>query len=135
MRPYRLGCVLPYLHVVRTWWCLEGPCNQQVAELMGFAWSIRLAVRLGWRSVTIFADSLVGISQTVRLRAAFYVKTQLRVLRALKWVLHNSGPIAKLIWVPSILHPADPRSRVDAEFEGSVFRAEEVAWNRWYVVQ
>ena len=135
VRPYRVGGVLPVLHAVRTWLCPEGPCNQQVAELMGIAWAIRLAVRLGWKTVTSFADSLVGISQTVRLRAASYLKTQLRVLRALTWVLHISGLIAKLIWVPSILHPADPMSRVDADFEGSLFRAEEDAWNRWYVIQ
>ena len=135
VRRYRVGGVLPFLHAVRTWLCPEGPCNQQVAELMGIAWAIRLAVHLGWKTVTIFANSLVGISQTVRLRAASYLKTQLRVLRALTWVLHNSGLIAKLIWVPSILHPADPMSRVDADFEGSLFRAEEDAWNRWYVIQ
>ena len=135
VRRYRVGGVLPFLHAVRTWLCPEGPCNQQVAELMGIAWAIRLAVRLGWKTVRIFADSLVGISQTVRLRAASYLKTQLRVLRALTWVLHNSGLIAKLIWVPSILHPADPMSRVDADFEGSLLRAEEDAWNSWYVIQ
>ena len=27
------------------------------------------------------------------------------------------------------------RSYIDADFEGSLFRAEEDAWNRWYVIQ
>ena len=41
VRRYRVGGVLPYLYTVRTWLCPEGPCNQQVAELMGIAGSIR----------------------------------------------------------------------------------------------
>ena len=135
VRRYGVGGVLPFMHAVRTWLCPEGPCDQQVAKLMGIAWAIRLAVRLGWKTVTIFADSFVSISRTVRLRAASYLKTQLRLLRALTWVLHNSGLIAKLIWALWTLPPADPMSRVDADFQGSLFRAEEDAWNRWYVIQ
>ena len=135
LRRYRVGGVLPSMHAVRTWLCPEGPCDQQVAELMGIAWSVRLAVRMGWKSVTIFADSMVGISQTLGLRAASYLCTQLRVLCALTWVLHNSGLVAKLIWGPSTLNPADPLSRVDSDFAGSVFRAEVDAWNRWNVLR
>ena len=59
---YRVGGVLPAKQSVRTWVCPDGPCNQQVAELMGIAWAVRLAVRLGWKVFTVFADSMVGIA-------------------------------------------------------------------------
>ena len=117
---YRVGGVLPSVPAVRTWVCPDGPCNQQVAELMGVAWAVRLAVRLGWRLVTVFADSLVGIAQVRGLRASSGLRTQLRVLRALTWVLHNTGILVKLVWVPSVLHPADPMSRITVDFGGEV---------------
>ena len=132
---YRVGGVLPTVPAVRTWVCPDGPCNQQVAELMGVAWAVRLAVRLGWRLVTVFADSLVGIAQVRGLRASSGLRTQLRVLRALTWVLHNTGILVKLVWVPSVLHPADPMSRITVDFGGEVHQAEMAAWRRWDVLQ
>ena len=97
---------------------------------MGIAWAVRLAVRLGWRVFTVFADSMVGIAQVRGLKAASHLRTQLRVLRALTWVLYNTGVIVRLIWVPSELHPADPMSRVDMDFGGRVHQAELEAWPR-----
>ena len=76
---YRVGGMLPTMPAVHTCVCPEGPCNQQVAELMGVTWAIQLAVSLGWRMVTVFADSLVGIAQVRGLRASCGLRTQLRV--------------------------------------------------------
>ena len=132
---YRVGGVLPANQSVRTWVCPDGPCNQQVAELMGIAWAVRLAVRLGWKVFTVIADSMVGIAQVRGLKAASHLRTQLRVLRALTWVLYNTGVIVRLIWVPLELHPADPMSRVDMYFGGRVHQAELEAWERWRVLQ
>ena len=132
---YRVGGVLPSIPSVRTWVCPPGPCNQQVAELMGIAWAVRLAVRLGWKVLTAFADTMVGIAQVRGSRAASYLRTQLRVLRALTWVLYNTGVIVQLVWVPLELHPADPMSRVTADFQGSVHHAEMEAWEGWRVLQ
>ena len=105
---YRVGGVLPANQSVRTCVCPDGPCNQQVAELMGIAWAVRLAVRLGWKVFTVFVHSMVGIAQVRGLKAASHHRTQLRGLRALTWVLRNTGVIVRLIWVPSELHPANP---------------------------
>ena len=56
------------------------------------------------------------LAQVRGLRAGSYLCTQLRVLRALTWVLYNTGVIVRLIWVPLELHSADPMSHIAADF-------------------
>ena len=63
------------------------------------------------------------------------VRAQLRVLRALTWVLYNTSVIVRLIWVPSELHASHPMRRVAADFQGSVHHAKMEAWERWKVLQ
>ena len=41
----------------------------------------------------------------------------------------------KQVGVPSVLHPADPMSRVTVDFGGEIYQAEMAAWRRWDVLK
>ena len=63
----------------------------QQTELHAVAWVIRLAVRSGRKSVTIFSDSERALLQALSLRAKSMLEHQQRVLRSLAGMLWNSG--------------------------------------------
>ena len=73
---YRVGGLIPGLGA-RTWLPRAQVTNQQQAELEGLAWAVRLAVVLGWRSVTIVTDSTAVGHQTVGLRAKTWLGRQM----------------------------------------------------------
>ena len=106
----------------------SGVFNQHVAELQGVAWAVRLPCCFGWRAVTIFTDSTAAGYQAVGPRAKTWHKRQMWVLRSLVWRLAMSGMVARFVWVPSALQPADPMRRLVSYHNGDKGAAEVEAW-------
>ena len=127
---YRVGGLMPELGA-RTWLPRARVMNQQQAELEGLAWAVRLAVVLGWRSVTIVTDSTTAGHQVVGLRAKTWLGKQMRVLRVPAWRLRLSGLAVRVVWCPTEIQPADPLSRLESDFHGVMVRAEQMAWFSW----
>ena len=96
--------------------------SQQLVELRSLVWGVRLAVRMGYTTVTLLSDSEVVIAQLLQVRAKSVLGTQQSVLRELARRL-----VVRVLWVPSGYQPADPMSRLQGEFEGDHLRAERVA--------
>ena len=86
----------------------------------------RLAVRLGYTTVTLVSDSEVAIAQLLKVRAKSVLSAQQSVLRGLARRLVCFGLVVRVLWVPSGFQPADPMSRLQGDFGGDGFKAKRM---------
>ena len=94
--------------------------SQQLVELQSLVWGVRLAVALGYTTVTLVSDSEVAIAQLLQARAKSVLGAQQAVLRGLARRLVCSGLVVRVLWVPSGFQSHGP----DVEAPGGV-------WGRW----
>ena len=128
---WRVGTLIPGVGV-RTHVAPQARfASQQTTELRGLAWAVRFAVRKGDKSVTVCSNSEAAIAQVLHMRATSHLTHHQAVLRPLARVLWISGIVGRLVWVPSVLQPGDPMSRVVSVFQCSQARAEVEAWRTW----
>ena len=102
--------------------------SQQLVELQSLFWGVRLAVALGYTTVTLVSDSEVAIAQFLQVRAKSVLGAEQTVLRGLARRLVCSGLVVRVLWVPSGFQPEDPMSRLEGDFGGDRIRAERTAW-------
>ena len=102
--------------------------SQQLVELHSLAWGVRLAVALGYTTVTLVSDSEVAIAQFLQVRAKSVLGAQQSVLRGLARRLVCSGLVVRVLCVPCGFQPADPMSRLQGEFGGDRVQAERETW-------
>ena len=85
--------------------------TQQAAELFGAVKALSLAAFRADRSIHLYLDNHAAIYSLLRGKARSPLIPQNRILRRLCYLLHWSGVVAALHYVPSDLNPADPPSR------------------------
>ena len=95
--------------------------SPQPVELQSLVWGVRLAVRLGYTTLTL-------VAQLLKVRAKSVLSAQESVLRGLARRLVCSGLVVRVLWVPSGFQPADRMSRLQGDFGGDSFKVERMAW-------
>ena len=98
---WRVGALVPCFGVRSFFPAYKRYASQQNTELHAVSWAVRLAVRLGVRSVTVCSDSKVAIAQGLAVRACNHLQHQQFVLRSLAKMLWVSRVALRLVWVPS----------------------------------
>ena len=91
--------------------CLAWMLPQQAAELFAALKALSLAAFRHNLSIHLYLDNHAAIFSLLRGRASSPLIPQNRILRRLCYLLHWSGIVAALHYVPSPLNPADPPSR------------------------
>ena len=85
--------------------------NQQMAELYGIYYSIKLATSFRWSQASIVNDNKGALHSLRQLQPRCHNHIQVRILRQIFNLLWWSSIRIHLHWVPSFLNPADPPSR------------------------
>lgn len=91
--------------------CPHWILTQQAAELYGAVKALSLAAFRGDLSIHLYLDNHAAIYSVLRGKARSPLIPQNRILRRLCYLLHWSGVVAAVHYVPSCLNPADPPSR------------------------
>jgi hypothetical protein len=91
--------------------CPAWVVTQQAAELFGAVKALSLAAFRKDRSCHLYLDNHAAIYSLLRGKARSPLIPQNRILRRVSYLLHWSGLVAALHFVPSSLNPADPSSR------------------------
>ena len=86
--------------------------TQQQAELFAADAATRLAVRLGYHSVSLIGDNTGALHALESLRAPLSLHSWVQLLRRIHNRLLWSGLHVHLLWTPTSLQPADPISRL-----------------------
>ena len=73
--------------------------SQQLVELQSLFWGVRLAVALGYTTVTLVSDLEVAIAQFLQVRAKSVLGAQQTILRGLARSLVCSGLVVRVLWV------------------------------------
>jgi hypothetical protein len=128
---YRVGFFSPLWGVRQA--VLKGPIfSQQQAELFGVLHVVEIAVKLGFRSLTLLVDNLATIHVLLAFKPFRGVReTLLRVRDIFNW-LWDHHMILHIFWCPTILQPADPASRVEGWDREGVSRVLERTNQLWY---
>ena len=96
---------------IRIFPCPEWVMTQQAAELFGAYKAVSLAAFRHDSPCHLYLDNHAAIYSLLRGKARSPVMPQNRILRRLCYLLHWSGAVLALHFVPSPLNPADPSSR------------------------
>lgn len=95
----------------RFFFCPPWVLTQQTAELFAAFKALSLAAYRRDLSIHLFLDNHAAIFSLLRGKARSSLAPQNRLLRRVCYLLHWSGLIAALHYIPSSLNPADPPSR------------------------
>ena len=85
--------------------------GQQLVELHSLFWGVRLAVALGYATVTLVSDSEVAIAHFLQARAKSVLGAQQTVLRGLARSLVCSGLVVRVLSVCGCRRFSSPRTR------------------------
>ena len=106
--------------------------SQQQAELYGVLHVVELAVKLGYRSLTVLVDNMAAIYALLGLKPFRGVReTQLRMRSVFNWMWDNHL-LLHVFWCPTVLQPADPASRVETWTGDAVSQALEKTSKLWF---
>ena len=86
--------------------------SQQQAEYYGLICCAKLAISLGWHSVSIVGDNRASLFCFRKLKPFHGHWRFMKLLRGLFNRMLTKGLLVNLFWVPSALMPADPISRI-----------------------
>ena len=95
--------------------CPVWVASQQQAEYYGLILCAKLAISLGWHSVSIVGDNRASLFCFLKLKPFHGHWRFMKLLRGLFNLMLNTGLLVNLFWVPSALMPADPISRIVAD--------------------
>ena len=128
---YRVGFFSPFGGVRQA--VLKGPIfSQQQAELFGVLHVVEIAVKLGYKSLTLLVDNLATIHVLLGFKPFRGVReTLLRMRDIFNWLWDNHM-ILHVFWCPTILPPADPASRMEGWDREGVSRVLERTNQLWY---
>ena len=91
--------------------CPHWVITQQAAELFAALKALQIAAFRRDLRIHLFLDNHAAIYSLLRGKAHSPLIPQNRILRRLCYLLHWSGLVAALHYIPSSLNPADPPSR------------------------
>ena len=119
---YQVGLFSPFFGT-RFFQCPPWIVTQQQAEYYGLIQATKIALYIGWPSLSLIGDNLAALFSFLKLKPFVGQWKFMKMLRGLFNFMFSKGLFIFLSWLPTELIPADPISRINCELLVSIEQA------------